>query len=656
MADNILQHSQVNEDVVTLVAEGRQFTCHRTKLIASSDYFRAMFSNNFTEQEKNTIELQGIDADCLLLLLRYVQSGSYVIPSGSVLVLLQTASMLQFINVQRACEQQVLTTLSCDSCLEVYYVTSTLGFSHIATAALTIAVWQFSEIRKKPLFLQLSLSELVEYISHPALNPGPGGEWTVWEALASWVEENEIERGGHLLQLLLCLDFHTLTVEDISNMLFYSIISDNNEVVQVLNGLKKFKMDNVCSKDPTSSKKFTVDSEDNIKKEGNEQQEDEEQKEAREIVEKIMKQSKRKLPQVPCVVGFRQSQSQQKKKKAKYSDDEEYHDFNLASQIRNFDMVPVIYSFDLVTKKMTEEIALTKLCNGPVRCSGYQVCSIGPSIYILGGEYHLGHGNWNKSLWRYNTASKKWIVENMLPQPRRHNMVCVVDSVIYLLGGFGRHRVVQSSMDAYDTALGDWLQCPDMPHCITYGAVCAFKGRLMVFTREMQLLTYYPSMKKWSAIPLRSPNKQGYKAALTWKNHIYLIDEFSTEVYRFSPEEDKNITRFGRFVNPPANVCVVDGKIYNFSCDDLDESNIIEILDVSEEMQDSVLDTSSVNTEISSQLRIKKNDSQQIDAVEVLAKEVWREKEADLHTSTNTMCLAEATFSLGCFPLLKLGD
>ncbi|KAG7174645.1 Kelch-like protein 38-like, partial [Homarus americanus] len=495
MADNILQHSQVNEDVVTLVAEGRQFTCHRTKLIASSDYFRAMFSNNFTEQEKNTIELQGIDADCLLLLLRYVQSGSYVIPSGSVLVLLQTASMLQ---------------------------------------------------------------------------------------------ENEIERGGHLLQLLLCLDFHTLTVEDISNMLFYSIISDNNEVVQVLNGLKKFKMDNVCSKDPTSSKKFTVDSEDNIKKEGNEQQEDEEQKEAREIVEKIMKQSKRKLPQVPCVVGFRQSQSQQKKKKAKYSDDEEYHDFNLASQIRNFDMVPVIYSFDLVTKKMTEEIALTKLCNGPVRCSGYQVCSIGPSIYILGGEYHLGHGNWNKSLWRYNTASKKWIVENML--------------------GSG----VSASLPPHSAA------SPAPPPTD-------------------------PSVSK----PVKFSGKSSNRSH---------TDEFSTEVYRFSPEEDKNITRFGRFVNPPANVCVVDGKIYNFSCDDLDESNIIEILDVSEEMQDSVLDTSSVNTEISSQLRIKKNDSQQIDAVEVLAKEVWREKEADLHTSTNTMCLAEATFSLGCFPLLKLGD
>lgn len=60
MADKIIQHSQMNEDAISLVAEGRQFLCHKSKLIASSDYFRAMFSNNFTEHAKDTIELQVI--------------------------------------------------------------------------------------------------------------------------------------------------------------------------------------------------------------------------------------------------------------------------------------------------------------------------------------------------------------------------------------------------------------------------------------------------------------------------------------------------------------------------------------------------------------------------------------------------------------------
>lgn len=48
------------EDGITLVAEGRSFHCSKRKLIEASDYFRAMFSNNFKERGKTTIELQVI--------------------------------------------------------------------------------------------------------------------------------------------------------------------------------------------------------------------------------------------------------------------------------------------------------------------------------------------------------------------------------------------------------------------------------------------------------------------------------------------------------------------------------------------------------------------------------------------------------------------
>lgn len=49
-------------DTVTLVAEGRHFTCHKAKLMSGSDYFKAMFSNNFTENGKKLIELQVISS------------------------------------------------------------------------------------------------------------------------------------------------------------------------------------------------------------------------------------------------------------------------------------------------------------------------------------------------------------------------------------------------------------------------------------------------------------------------------------------------------------------------------------------------------------------------------------------------------------------
>lgn len=62
MTDTTLDHSEMDDDdddnSITLVAEGRSFTCQKAKLISASDYFRAMFSSNFTEHAKSTVELQ----------------------------------------------------------------------------------------------------------------------------------------------------------------------------------------------------------------------------------------------------------------------------------------------------------------------------------------------------------------------------------------------------------------------------------------------------------------------------------------------------------------------------------------------------------------------------------------------------------------------
>ena len=65
---------------------------------------------------------------------------------------------LQFSSVQAACEQQVLSSLSCDSCLEVYFITSALGIRSLASVALTIATWNFENLAMTPQFQQLTLN------------------------------------------------------------------------------------------------------------------------------------------------------------------------------------------------------------------------------------------------------------------------------------------------------------------------------------------------------------------------------------------------------------------------------------------------------------------------------------------------------------------
>lgn len=191
-----------------------------------------------------------------------------------------------------------------------------------------------------------------------------------------------MERTCHLMQLLHCLDFHSLTQQDISNMLFYSVVSENDTVVQVLEAVRKLKL-NLLADKRTEQNKDDQLIEENMEEidEQDSERFDSKQEEIRTIVESVMKKSRRKLPQVPCVVGFKRSPFSLRRQKAKNSDDEDDQKQVWLPRIKNLEVIPVIYSFNPVTKKLVEEVVITKLCEGPVQCSGYQVCAV--------GKYHV---------------------------------------------------------------------------------------------------------------------------------------------------------------------------------------------------------------------------------------------------------------------------
>ncbi|KAG0717355.1 hypothetical protein GWK47_054643 [Chionoecetes opilio] len=191
---------------------------------------------------------------------------------------------------------------------------------------------------------------------------------------------------------------------------------------------------------------------------------------------------------------------------------------------------------------------------------------------------------------------------------------------------------------------GEWIKFPDMPHCVSHAAVCGFEGRVLVFTQEMQLLIFCPTLKKWSVTPLKSSNTLGYRAALPFNHYVYLIDNCSPQVYRFRPREGTTVTTYGLFTAPPINVCVVDGTLYNFSHDDLCDGRVVETME---------LEGGDVNSEEETNSEGEEGHSHLSPPCSVHSKEMWRGNDPGKHMFT-TLCPAESTFSLGTFPLLKV--
>lgn len=60
---------------VTITAGDVSIPCHRLILAANSDYFAAMFTGGMAEQHMETVEIQGVEAGALGMLVDYCYTG-----------------------------------------------------------------------------------------------------------------------------------------------------------------------------------------------------------------------------------------------------------------------------------------------------------------------------------------------------------------------------------------------------------------------------------------------------------------------------------------------------------------------------------------------------------------------------------------------------
>lgn len=75
------------------------FQAHRVVLAACSDYFRAMFTDPMKERHQNEINLSGVDADGLELVLEYIYTSKLSLTLANIQTVLSTATHLQIIQV-----------------------------------------------------------------------------------------------------------------------------------------------------------------------------------------------------------------------------------------------------------------------------------------------------------------------------------------------------------------------------------------------------------------------------------------------------------------------------------------------------------------------------------------------------------------------------
>ena len=217
-----------------------------------------------------------------------------------------------------------------------------------------------------------------------------------------------------------------------------------------------------------------------------------------------------------------------------------------------------------------------------ITASGFQVISFGGLIYIIGGEFGLGRGCWNNKVWKYDTFLSKW--ENIfdLDVSRRHHTLAATEDSIYIIGGFGKHRVILNLAEKYDIkqdTIETILSLPDPMYNVT---ACFANDRLYVLKDGSNCLVY--NDKKW--VPalkhVKFTNGLEFNSASPYQGYLYFTCKFNSGLYRCPLKSESDSPKLeaelvGKFKSECQNICLVEDKIYNFSSDQFDHHSTIEV-------------------------------------------------------------------------------
>ncbi|XP_066299408.1 kelch-like protein 24 [Branchiostoma lanceolatum] len=190
---------------VTLCAEGTEIRCHRLVLSAFGDYFKAMFCGVHNESKMDKIEIGGVSAEALQLLVDYAYTSKIAITDENIHTVYEAANMLQIECVEYHCEDFLMQLLNPETCLGTWVLADKLLCKNLSAMARTWALKHFEEACMSEHFLELPLDFLKTYVSDDDLHAEKEGD--VIKAIMLWARHDLGERQTHLKDLLTCVRF-----------------------------------------------------------------------------------------------------------------------------------------------------------------------------------------------------------------------------------------------------------------------------------------------------------------------------------------------------------------------------------------------------------------------------------------------------------------
>ncbi|KAJ2942011.1 hypothetical protein O0L34_g726 [Tuta absoluta] len=511
-------HTESQEEV-TLSIEDQIFKVKKNLLCEHSDYFRAMFSGNYMENNQEQITIDVVDASSMQIIIQYMELGLidlFEYPLCTIGELAMAANFLQITELVKQIELTLELQLSLSNWIEIMSIAENASYNKLAQfcAAFGLLSFRHMNVECVP-----SIHKLFWYLSHPYLDAG--SELEVFKFGYQWIIQQETGADA-LLIILACLDIKRLKI---------------NDLVEIRKLVKDFEI-SLAAK--------VIDCLLELYKENT-------QISSTHIVEQRQRLSEKFTERVYNEV------------------------FNLVKESRSriLSYIPVVPIWKVKDEKpeYTPHFMYTFLPNSGFQSWlevaekslwGWNVTSWGPMrLVLVCGEYGRGTGMFMKDVKVYDVLKKEWTHHGVNLPPRRHGGLAVVDDSLFIIGGVGGFRVVLETAVIYDLKQRTYRKIAKLPDAIQNPAVCAHKGT--VYASGHNSIYRYEDLGETDRWVRVASTDIRMSCMISYNGYIYCTQNFFSYLYRFKPETDTTLTLITSFTNPPAAVCNLGDRLLFFT-------------------------------------------------------------------------------------------
>ncbi|XP_070566087.1 kelch-like protein 10 [Ptychodera flava] len=486
-ACNVFRELRQNRQLcdVVISADDQEFPAHRNILSACSPYFRALFTNGMYESLIPLVKIPGVSARIMNQIIDYAYTRDVIITEDNVVDLVVAADQFHILGILDQCVDFLVARLSPDNCIGIRKFAQCYYIPALAEAAFKYTLEHFDEVSSnydKDEFLELSIDELVELVSHDDLNVKV--EEIAFEAVIRWIDYDPENRRLFLFTLLSSIRLGIINPEYfISKVKCHAYIRDNEEckplIIETMKYLYDLSGHDVDFQNPISRPRVPQD-----------------------VLFAVGGWSGGNPTNV--VEAYDTRADRWKIVEPSDTSPRAYHGVAVLDRmvyiIGGFDGNEYFNScrcFDPVGKVWREIAPMnTRRCYVSVAvCRG--------RVYAMGG--FDGHTR-TKTAERYQPETNQWSLLNHMNHHRSDACATFLEDRIYICGGFNGHECLQTA-ENYDPDTGLWTDIPPMRNRRSGVGVAGYRGCVYAvggFNGLSRLNTaerYSPVTNQWQTIP-----------------------------------------------------------------------------------------------------------------------------------------------------------